>query len=546
MKIKYLVSSALVVTLTMTATLTGALGKAQAQSGTQSYSASAGYSSTAGQDLWRYQKLSGTVFSDLGYNSATRRWDHSGSYPWVSSNAGHPGKDFDSVRTWVAPADGKISISGTVAKGDSLGDGIRAIIQKDSVKLWSAHVTSKAEVTPSGVSEVPVKQGAKIHFIINRVNSINNDHTLWNPRVDFTPAQSPAAGISDSSGAAAETPPVNHLNVEGFGAVANDNKDDYAAFVAALDQAKKEGKSVYVPAGSFQLSRILTLDGVSLKGAGPQVTTLISTNPENGSIDMKGVGVQLRDLKHTYSTVVPRGNGANEKNSITVRGASQFLIDNVYVYKASTAGILVQGQAKQGVISNNRVEATNADGIHVTDGSSYITVSGNTVKGVGDDTIAVVSYLQDGAAVHHVTIKDNDTGYGSKARGIAVVGGFHVDIQGNSVKDTDMAGIYIAVEGSYNTANVNYININNNVVDHTGISAPQKHPNALVYASQGSIDNVTFSNNMFRNAAHRGLGVWGDGNIKNIYFTNNTLINSVGANTTFSNGIIHLMQNIGF
>ncbi|NMO97564.1 hypothetical protein HII30_17495 [Paenibacillus lemnae] len=532
----------------LTAAVTGAVDKAHAQAQVQTYKASTSYSPEASQGQWSYQKRSGQVFSDLTYNAVNKRWDYNGSYPWVSSNAGHPGKDFDAVRKWVAPANGKISIRGTVRKGDDLGDGVTAIIQKDEETLWSSTIKNKSEVTPTGVSNIEVQQGTAVYFIINRVSSINNDHTVWDPDISFTPAEGSADDIiaHEPKKAIADTSASTTVNVLSCGAAADDNKDDYPAFAACLDQAKQLGKSLYVPQGTFHLGRILTLDGVSLKGAGSALTTLVSTDPEKGSIDIKGSGVHLTNLKHEYQSVVPRGSGANEKNSITVRGANDFLIDDIYVDKASTAGILVQGQASNGTISNSRVEATNADGIHITDGSSYITVSNNIVKAAGDDTIAVVSYLQDGPPVHHVTIKDNDTGYNSKARGIAVVGGNHIEIQGNSVKDTYMAGIYIAVEGSYNTANVNHVHIDSNLIDHTGTAKPQNHPNALVYASQGVIDNVTFSNNTFQNAAHRGLGVWGDGDIRNIFYTKNTLINSIGANTTFSKGIIHLAQNIGF
>ncbi|MDG0809607.1 right-handed parallel beta-helix repeat-containing protein [Cohnella rhizosphaerae] len=119
-------------------------------------------------------------------------------------------------------------------------------------------------------------------------------------------------------------------------------------------------------------------------------------------------------------------------------------------------------------------------------------------------------------------------------------------IEGNAVKDTQMAGIYIAVEANYNTVNVDRIAVKNNTIEHAGIHEPENHPNVLIYASQGVIDNVTFSGNTIKNAAHRGIGVWGDGQIKDIYFTGNTLINTAGANTTFKAGTIHLNDNKGF
>lgn len=514
---------------------------------TTTYSASADFSGTQGAKQWYYQKLSGSTYSDLIYDSKTKHWEQSASdYPWISADAQHPDKNFDAVRKWVSPGTGTITITGDVRKGDSKGDGILATIKKDGTKLWSAVVKKTTSVNPAGVANIPVVKGTAIYFIVNSQSSMSNDHTLWNPTILYKTEE--IKPVSDQvQSAPSNTPPASSdISILSCGATPNDDKDDYAAIVACIDKAKTQGKAVYAPPGNYLLSKILTLDSVSLYGAGPDLTTLTSTDPNKGSIDLKGTAPKLSHLKHTYSTVVPRGNGANEKNNITVRGATQFVIDDVYVYKASTAGILVQGVASNGKITNNRVEATNADGIHITDGSHTIAIENNVVKAVGDDTIAVVSYMQDGVVSHNITIRNNDVGYDSLARGITVVGGTDVLIEGNSVKDTQMAGIYIAVEGSYNTSNVDRITVNGNTVEHTGIREPANHPNVLVYASQGQVDNVVFNNNMIKNAAHRGIGVWGSGTIKNVTFNNNTLINLVGASTVFSNGIIKLNGNTGF
>jgi hypothetical protein len=551
-----------------------AIATASTVSISKTYIASKDYSSVQGHNQWYYQKVSGTFYSDLIYNKTSERWEKEAGYPWIANGAQHPDSNFDSVRKWVSPGDGTITITGTVKKGNTSGDGVVATIKKDNKTLWTDTVKSLIG-TPKGVQDIPVVQGTAIYFIVNKRSTMTSDHTLWDPTIVYKteepdanpvetitnpivdsitgPVMEPIASSSPAPAQPSEPisivdapPNQTSISVVTCGARPNDNQDDYAAIVACVDKAKTEGKTVYVPEGTFLLSRILTLDGVSLEGAGNKLTTLTSTDPKKGSIDIRGNGVTLSHIKHTYQTVVPRGNGANEKNSITVRGATNFVINEVHVQKASTAGILVQGVSSIGKITNNFVESTNADGIHITDGSHHITIENNQVKRVGDDTIAVVSYKQDGPAAHHITIKNNDVGYDSKARGISVVGGTDIVIDGNSVNNTNMAGIYISVEGSYNTSDVNRVTVNNNTVIHTGIQAPQNHPNVLVYASQGTIDNVSFTNNLIKDGAHRGIGVWGDGNIENVTFTTNTLINTIGAATTFTNGIIHLDNNLGF
>ncbi|MDO7908401.1 right-handed parallel beta-helix repeat-containing protein [Paenibacillus sp. JX-17] len=344
----------------------------------------------------------------------------------------------------------------------------------------------------------------------------------------------------------APAPSTSSLSVVDFGAVPDDDNDDYQAIMDCIEEAKKQGKSVYVPAGNFKVSRIITLDGVGMAGAGSDKTILTSTDPENGSIDLKGRNVSLSHLAHIYETTVERGNGANEKNSITVRGAKDFAINHVRIEKASTAGILVQGSAEGGKIENNTIDATGADGIHITSGSRDITIENNKVRRTGDDTIAVVSYRDGSPAASDITIRGNDVGYGSKARGISVVGGSDVTIENNTIRDTEMAGIYIAVEKEWDTDNVKDVKVTGNTIDHTGMREPNDHPNVLVYASQGELTEVSFTDNQILNAPHNGIGVWGDGNIGNIYFTSNTISKSQETPTVFKKGTIHKENNKGF
>ncbi|MFS0724100.1 right-handed parallel beta-helix repeat-containing protein [Paenibacillus sp. 1P07SE] len=336
------------------------------------------------------------------------------------------------------------------------------------------------------------------------------------------------------------------LSLLDCGAVPDDGEDDFEAIKQCIAEARASGGQVFIPEGQFHASDIIEMDGVSLIGAGPEVSEIVSTNPARGSIDLSGEDVALRDFKHTYESTVPRGNGANDKNSITVRGANGFTISGIHIDKSSTAGILIRDQATDGIIRDNLIENTGADGIHVTSGSNNMLIEGNVVRQAGDDTIAVVSYARDGGIAHRITIRDNDVGYQSRARGISVVGGEDIEIEGNTIQLTDMAGIYISVEEQYDTNNTNRITVHNNIIDSTGLRENSDHPNILVYASQGTLDDVTFTNNTIKNATHSGIGVWGEGQIGDIYFRANKVIDSAGSPTAFKKGDIHLEENQGF
>ncbi len=340
--------------------------------------------------------------------------------------------------------------------------------------------------------------------------------------------------------------PQGALSIVDGGATPNDDTDDLAAIQATLDRAASENQAVYIPPGNYRLSGILVVKGVKLLGDGADQAILKSTAPDNGSIDVEGDGAVLAGFAHVYETTVERGNGANDKNSITVRGATNFTIQALQINKSSTAGIFVGDESSNGIIKDNKLIGTGADGIHITNGSTGVVVENNSVREAGDDTIAVVSYEENPKVTSDIEIRGNDVGYGSKARGISVVGGENVTIENNEIRDTEMAGIYISVEKEWDTRNVKNVVVNNNTIEHTGTRIASEHPNILVYASQGNIDEVKFNGNTIADSVHGGIGVWGDGKIGNIYFDANKLENTQGLATNFKTGIIHSEGNIGF
>ncbi|OWA32945.1 hypothetical protein B9G55_24650 [Saccharibacillus sp. O16] len=343
---------------------------------------------------------------------------------------------------------------------------------------------------------------------------------------------------------AAGSPPAA-ISVKSYGAVPDGRTDSLPAFQKAIEMAKRQGSSVYVPPGNYALSGRLAVDGVGITGAGQNLSILTSTNPSSGSIDLTGSHAALKDLTHVYKSTAAR-DGSDAKNSVTVLGASNFSIQNVRIIGAGTAGILIRDEAANGIIANNVIKNTKADGIHITDGSSGIRVEDNTIKQTGDDTIAVVSYKKDPATTSDILIRGNSVGYASGARGISVVGGSGVKIEQNTINNTEMAGIYIAVESAWKTRDVNDVNVSSNTIVKTGTRPTDDHPNVLVFADTGSIDEVRFDRNIIRDSANAGIGVWGEGQIGKIYFTSNQVKNPGRAATTFKKGDITSTGNSGF
>ncbi len=129
-------------------------------------------------------------------------------------------------------------------------------------------------------------------------------------------------------------------------------------------------------------------------------------------------------------------------------------------------------------IEGNEITGTLADGIHSTAGSGDGVVADNVVRDTGDDAIAVVSYVADDALTTGITISANQV-LGSSARGISVVGGADVTIEGNVVDTTDAAGIYLASEDSFDTYAAQRIRVVGNQVRRANVDGAIGHAGDL-------------------------------------------------------------------
>jgi hypothetical protein len=147
-------------------------------------------------------------------------------------------------------------------------------------------------------------------------------------------------------------------------------------------------------------------------------------------------------------------------------------------------GIYAHGATRYQIV-DNVVERTQADGIHNTFGSTDGLVAGNVVRATGDDCVAVVSYVRDGALTARTTIRDNEC-YEGAARGIAVVGGEDVVITGNHVEATRAAGIYFAGEPSFDTYGVDRVQVVGNEVVGANTDPDLFHGAIFAWARPGT------------------------------------------------------------
>lgn len=180
------------------------------------------------------------------------------------------------------------------------------------------NVALKAVEVPAGENTIKVEWmtgSVNVNFIdFSAHQAYGQTTSLWG--ADGSD-HDPSGFLSDWSYAGyhwgEEHPPVKAPTINvvtDHGATPNDDVDDSEALIAAL-AAAAEGDVVYIPAGRFILSQVLSVpNGVVLQGAGSELTTLdIPTNLETvsgidpsftgGFIEMKGSsndGSKLSDI----------------------------------------------------------------------------------------------------------------------------------------------------------------------------------------------------------------------------------------------------------
>lgn len=270
-----------------------------------------------------------------------------------------------------------------------------------------------------------------------------------------------------------------------FGATPNDDTDDTAAIQKALDSLTGGGW-VELPAGNYVQAGVLRLTGAGVvlsgaQGADASGVVLTATDPKRQAVLLTGADTAVTSL--TLTSTAPDRGDALEDHRIVLDGSDGSIVTGVDIDGSAAVGIFAYG-ARNYTISDNVVANTNADGIHNTNGSQDGVIVNNTVQGVGDDCIAVVSYLGDGKVTSAMTIQDN-TCDGTEARGISVVGGEEVLIAGNTISDTAAAGIYLASEDSFQTYAPHRIKVAGNTVTGANTDTAIDHAGIFMYARGG-------------------------------------------------------------
>lgn len=310
---------------------------------------------------------------------------------------------------------------------------------------------------------------------------------------------------------AALTMPVGALDVTSYGAIANDGLDDTDAIQACLTAAKlTTAKIAWMPAGEF--TRIvdtsgstpgatLTVDGVTLQGAGMWHTKLVTQIPLGTptgeltsirhQIAITGTNPAIRDFYLYSNQNAENANGGHEYG--IVGSPTGWTVENVWI-RNTGSGVWCAGT--NGIVRGCRIVATYADGIHIARGAADILLEHNTVRGTGDDAIGVIDETTVSTVVHGITVRRNTSGVNYWGHPFDLSGGYDHLIEHNIFADSAKFGaVALNQTISFPAHALTGANFQYNTLLRGGGYSAGPRGSMWILAACSSISGVSFSHN---------------------------------------------------
>ena len=396
------------------------------------------------------------------------------------------------------------------------------------------------------LKDIQLKSGDKISLVKKK-----DDNVPYG--IDFIELEQAPAPVAQGE---------NSISIVDKGASANDDSDDTAALLAAVEEAKASGKSVYIPEGRFNFDKQVNIEADNLKisGAGVWHTQLHFTSDKRygGGIVFghNSNGIELSNL-YMDSNLTSRYNEDAQYKAISGTLGKDSKIHDIWVQHFEV-GMWIGDYDQTGnmkytdglVVENARIRNNLADGINFAQGTKNSTVKNSNIRGNGDDGLAIWSSISDGtnaAAEENNKFLNNTIESGWRAAGIGIFGGKGHEISGNLIKDV-FAGAGIRVNtvfaGHNFDLNDSGIKIHDNTILRSGTTNDlyKLHRGAIDFQQvRGTIKNVDVYDNKLLNTLadpvitkNFEMGDNGNGEIR---LSNNTIDNKatiVGAVSTVS------------
>ena len=175
-----------------------------------------------------------------------------------------------------------------------------------------------------------------------------------------------------------------------FGADPTGATDSGQAIQNAVDAGAAAHEAVWIPQGTYTVTRHLIVDSVTLSGAGPWYSVL-----HGAGVGVFGKPAPTPSAAVHLSGFAIFGETTMRDDSVSDSGLGGSLgggstIEDLWI-QHTKVGMWFDGPADGLTISDTRIQDTTADGINLHDGVSHATVRNTFVRNTGDDGMAMWS-----------------------------------------------------------------------------------------------------------------------------------------------------------
>ena len=335
------------------------------------------------------------------------------------------------------------------------------------------------------------------------------------------PIAQPADSISITScGAVSDSNPTN-------GSADGQSVDSAAAIQNCIDQAQTQGKTLWIPQGTFYVKGTAALQahGITIAGAGMWYSTVYRDVPVPNNTPLAALfsltSCNVRNF-HIDANAVSRSTIGGDGGAMDTTGTN-WTADGIWS-QHTMSGFWASGSG--GTVRNSRLTSIWADGINLNNVSlnsstgNNLTATDNFVRGTGDDAMAInsVNYNTDGGTttfytpMSAVTLTNNTAVAPWGGKGIGIYGGSGHLVSHNYISDTARYIGLGAGRFGVNGSDLLSATVSDNVVVRSGGNAYSQGQPALHIGNGGDgqntgvVDHVTVTGNTVANSLYDAVG----------------------------------------
>lgn len=236
--------------------------------------------------------------------------------------------------------------------------------------------------------------------------------------------------------------PADAVSILDFGADPTGAIESADAIDRAIEAARAGSGVVWLPEGTFRVSRHIIVDDVTLRGAGPWHTVLTGDGVGVYGTYVADGGPSRNVELHDFAIIGEVDKRVDSEQVNAIGGALQdSLISNLWLQRTKV-GIWVDGPFDNLRIVDTRILDQTADGVNFHRGVTNSSVENTFVRNSGDDGLAMWADRDQNAGNSFL---NNTVVAPILANGIAIYGGEDITVQGNLIADTlaEGGGIHV-------------------------------------------------------------------------------------------------------